>query len=122
MPVVCDACVHHSFSCWAGGYLATPLASLSHAQTGYIDYAKLEEKASDFRPRLIIAGGSAYPREWDYARLREIAGKLPALLPPAAASSPHTDPCEAQSLPRRSVCQPAAAARHVPPQTRWARC
>lgn len=43
-------------------------------QTGYIDYDKLEEKATDYRPKLIIAGGSAYPREWDYARLRAIAG------------------------------------------------
>ena len=42
--------------------------------TGYIDYAKLEDKALDYRPRLIICGGSAYPREWDYVRLRAIAG------------------------------------------------
>ena len=43
-------------------------------QTGYIDHDKLEDKALDYRPKLIIAGGSAYPREWDYARLRAIAG------------------------------------------------
>ena len=49
-------------------------------QTGYIDYDKLEEKALDFRPKLIISGGSAYPREWDYKRLREIANKVGALL------------------------------------------
>ena len=49
-------------------------------QTGYIDYAKLEEKALDFRPRLIISGGSAYPREWDYKRLREIAGRIQGIL------------------------------------------
>lgn len=49
-------------------------------QTGYIDYDKLEEKASDFRPQLIICGGSAYPREWDYKRLYEIAKKVGALL------------------------------------------
>jgi glycine hydroxymethyltransferase len=48
--------------------------------TGYIDYAKLEEKAGDFRPKLIICGGSAYPREWDYARLRAIADSVGALL------------------------------------------
>ncbi|RRT85876.1 hypothetical protein B296_00001167 [Ensete ventricosum] len=39
--------------------------------TGYIDYDKLEEKALDFRPKLIICGGSAYPRDWDYARFRK---------------------------------------------------
>lgn len=49
-------------------------------ETGYIDYEKLEEKATDFRPKLIICGGSAYPREWDYARLRGIADGVGALL------------------------------------------
>ena len=49
-------------------------------QTGYIDYDKLEDKALDFRPKMIICGGSAYPREWDYKRLREIADKVGAWL------------------------------------------
>ncbi|KAK1318102.1 Serine hydroxymethyltransferase 4 [Acorus calamus] len=48
--------------------------------TGYIDYDKLEEKAMDFRPKLIICGGSAYPREWDYARFRSVADKCGAML------------------------------------------
>lgn len=49
-------------------------------ETGIVDYDKLEEKALDYRPKLIICGGSAYPREWNYARLREIADKVGALL------------------------------------------
>eukprot|EP00897_Mesotaenium_endlicherianum_P010638 jgi/Mesen1/9602/ME000659S08979 len=49
-------------------------------KTGYIDYDKLEEKAMDFRPKMIICGGSAYPREWNYAKFREIADKCGALL------------------------------------------
>ena len=49
-------------------------------QTGYIDYDKLEEKAMDFRPEMIISGGSAYPRDWDYKRLRAIADKVGSLL------------------------------------------
>lgn len=49
-------------------------------QTGYVDMDKLEEKALEFRPRIIIAGGSAYPREWDYARYRQIADKVGAYL------------------------------------------
>jgi glycine/serine hydroxymethyltransferase len=49
-------------------------------ETGYIAYDKLEEKAMDFRPKMIICGGSAYPREWEYDRLREIADKVGALL------------------------------------------
>ena len=48
--------------------------------TGYIDYDKLEEKALDFRPKMIICGGSAYPRDWDYARFRSIADKVGAFL------------------------------------------
>ncbi|KAJ4795041.1 Serine hydroxymethyltransferase [Rhynchospora pubera] len=51
-----------------------------NAATGYLDYDKLEEKALDFRPKLIICGGSAYPRDWDYARFRSIADKCGALL------------------------------------------
>ncbi|XP_030482083.2 serine hydroxymethyltransferase 7 [Cannabis sativa] len=49
-------------------------------QTGYIDYDKLEEKALDFRPKILICGGSSYPREWDYARFRRIADKCGAIL------------------------------------------
>lgn len=48
--------------------------------TGFIDYDKLEEKALDFRPKMIISGGSAYPRDWDFARMRTIADKCGALL------------------------------------------
>ncbi|XP_031112670.1 serine hydroxymethyltransferase 4 isoform X1 [Ipomoea triloba] len=51
-----------------------------NSTTGYIDYDRLEEKALDFRPKLIICGGSAYPRDWDYKRFREIADKCGALL------------------------------------------
>uniref|UniRef100_A0A7N0ZWV3 Serine hydroxymethyltransferase n=1 Tax=Kalanchoe fedtschenkoi TaxID=63787 RepID=A0A7N0ZWV3_KALFE len=51
-----------------------------NAQTGYIDYDKLEERALDFRPKILICGGSSYPREWDYARFRQIADKCGALL------------------------------------------
>ncbi|TYJ40636.1 hypothetical protein E1A91_A04G154800v1 [Gossypium mustelinum] len=49
-------------------------------QTGYIDYEKLEERALDFRPKILICGGSSYPREWDYGRFRQIADKCGAVL------------------------------------------
>jgi len=49
-------------------------------ETGLIDYDGLEASAKVFRPKLIIAGGSAYPREWDYKRMREIADEVGALL------------------------------------------
>ena len=41
--------------------------------TGLIDYEKLQEQAALFKPAMVIAGGSAYPREWDYKRFRDIA-------------------------------------------------
>ena len=64
------------------GCTGVPSTAALHAcvQTGYIDYDKLEEKALDFRPKMLICGGSAYPREWDYKRLYEIAQRVGALL------------------------------------------
>lgn len=49
-------------------------------QTGYIDYDKLEERALEYRPNILICGGSSYPREWDYARFRQVADKCGAVL------------------------------------------
>jgi glycine hydroxymethyltransferase len=51
-----------------------------HPSTGLIDYDALEVQASLFKPALIIAGGSAYPREWEYARYRKIADDNGSLL------------------------------------------
>lgn len=49
-------------------------------ETGLIDYDKLEESAVLFRPKLIIAGASAYSRHYDYARMKQIADKVGAYL------------------------------------------
>ncbi|KXZ46754.1 hypothetical protein GPECTOR_41g719 [Gonium pectorale] len=49
-------------------------------QTGLVDMDRLEEKAVEYRPKIIICGASAYPRDWDYKRFREIADKVGALL------------------------------------------
>ena len=43
--------------------------------TGLIDYGKLEETASLFRPKCIVAGASAYTRHYDYPRMRQIADR-----------------------------------------------
>ena len=51
-----------------------------HPATGLIDYEALEAQADLFKPAMIICGGSAYPREWDYARFRKIADSCGALL------------------------------------------
>lgn len=56
------------------------LAYKVYPQTGYIDFDKLEERALDFRPKILICGGSSYPREWDYSRFRQIADKCGAVL------------------------------------------
>jgi glycine hydroxymethyltransferase len=49
-------------------------------ETGLIDWDKVAAKAAEVKPKLIICGASAYSREWDYARLRQIADAVGALL------------------------------------------
>lgn len=51
-----------------------------HPETGLIDYEKLEEIAVLYRPKILICGGSSYPREWNYARFRQVADKINAIL------------------------------------------
>ena len=47
---------------------------------GRVDYDEMEQKALECKPKLIVGGASAYSREWDYKRMREIADKVGALL------------------------------------------
>ncbi|MDR1602850.1 MAG: serine hydroxymethyltransferase [Tannerella sp.] len=49
-------------------------------EDGRVDYDQMEAVALRERPKLIIGGGSAYSREWDYERMREIADRVGALL------------------------------------------
>ncbi len=49
-------------------------------ETGLIDMDKVEAKALEVKPKLIICGASAYARDWDYVRFRAIADKVGALL------------------------------------------
>jgi len=51
-----------------------------HPQTGYVDYDEMEKLALMFRPKLIVAGASAYPRDWDYERIRKICDATGALM------------------------------------------
>ena len=48
-------------------------------ETGRVDYDQMEQRALEHKPKLIIAGGSAYSREWDYKRIRDIADKIGAI-------------------------------------------
>jgi len=49
-------------------------------KTGLIDYDGMEKAVAEFKPRILICGASAYPRDWDYARLRKIADSVGAYL------------------------------------------
>lgn len=49
-------------------------------ETGLVDYDMMEEVALRERPKMIVGGASAYSREWDYKRMREIADKIGAIL------------------------------------------
>ncbi len=49
-------------------------------ETGMVDYDEMEELAIKEKPKLIIGGASAYSRDWDYKRMRDIADKVGALL------------------------------------------
>ena len=74
-----------------GGHLShgsavNPSGILYHAigynlnkETGRVDYDEMEKLALEHRPKMIIGGGSAYSREWNYARMREIADKVGAI-------------------------------------------
>lgn len=50
------------------------------AETGLINWDKVEETALKERPKLLICGASAYSRDWDYERLRNIADQIGAIL------------------------------------------
>eukprot|EP00030_Apusomonadida_sp_AF-17_P002230 a3076_76.p2 GENE.a3076_76~~a3076_76.p2 ORF type:complete len:469 (+),score=240.31 a3076_76:37-1407(+) len=50
------------------------------AKTGLVDYTRLMENAQLFRPKILVAGGSAVPRDWDYKKMREIADSVGAYL------------------------------------------
>ena len=62
------------------GILYNPIGYNLNKETGLVDYDEMEELALAHKPKLIVGGGSAYSREWDYARMRAIADKVGALL------------------------------------------
>lgn len=62
------------------GILYNPVGYNISRETGRVDYDDMERKAHECKPKLIIGGGSAYSRDWDYKRMREIADSVGALL------------------------------------------
>lgn len=61
------------------GILYNPIGYNLNKETGRVNYDDMEELALQHKPKLIIGGGSAYSREWDYARMRAIADKVGAI-------------------------------------------
>ncbi len=70
----------HGSAVNTSGIIYQPCAYHLKQETGRVDYDEMEEVAMREKPKLIIGGGSAYSREWDYKRMREIADACGALL------------------------------------------
>ncbi len=62
------------------GLLYRPVAYKLREEDGRVDYDMMEDLAKKEKPKMIIAGASAYSRDWDYARMRAIAEKVGAIL------------------------------------------
>ncbi len=70
----------HGSSVNSSGILYHPVAYKVKEDTGTVDYDEMEMLAKREKPKLIIAGASAYSRDWDYERMRAIADEVGALL------------------------------------------
>lgn len=64
----------------SSGLIYKPIDYSVKESDGRVDYDEMERKAIEHKPKLIIGGASAYSREWDYKRMREIADKVGAIL------------------------------------------
>lgn len=62
------------------GIIYKPVGYNLNKETGRVDYDEMERLAQEHKPKMIIGGGSAYSREWDYARMRKIADSVGAIL------------------------------------------
>lgn len=62
------------------GIIYKPIGYNLNKETGRVDYDEMERLALEHKPKMIIGGGSAYSREWDYARMRKIADSVGAIL------------------------------------------
>lgn len=61
------------------GIIYHPIGYNLNQETGRVDYDEMEALALAHKPKMIIGGGFAYSREWDYARMRAIADKIGAI-------------------------------------------
>ena len=70
----------HGSAVNTSGILYHPVGYNLNKETGRVDYDEMERLALEHKPKLIVGGGSAYSREWDYKRMRAIADRVGALL------------------------------------------
>ncbi|MBQ1675921.1 MAG: serine hydroxymethyltransferase [Bacteroidaceae bacterium] len=70
----------HGSAVNTSGILYNAIGYDLNKETGRVDYDNMEKLAKEHKPKLIIGGGSAYSREWDYKRMRAIADEVGALL------------------------------------------
>lgn len=70
----------HGSSVNFSGILYQPIAYSLNKETGMVDYDEMEKIALKEKPKMLLAGASAYSRDWDYERMRSIADKVGALL------------------------------------------
>ncbi len=61
------------------GLMFQPVSYTVKVEDGRVNYEEMEAKAREERPKLIIAGASAYSRDWDYARIRKLADEIGAI-------------------------------------------
>lgn len=71
--------ISHGSRVNTSGILYNPIGYNLNRETGRVDYDEMERLALEHKPKMIIGGGSAYSREWDYKRMREIADKVGAI-------------------------------------------
>lgn len=64
----------------SSGILYNPIAYRVKEDSGLVDYDEMEELARKEKPKMIIAGASAYSRDWDYERMRALADEIGAIL------------------------------------------
>ncbi len=69
----------HGSAVNTSGILYHPVGYNVNKETGRVDYDEMERLALEHKPKLIIGGGSAYSREWDYERMRKIADQVGAI-------------------------------------------
>lgn len=64
----------------SSGIIYNPIAYNVKESDGTVDYDEMEKLAREHKPKMIVAGGSAYSREWDYERMRALADEIGAIL------------------------------------------